>query len=344
VLNWFDGPTALSFQEVDRNMDVAVNQPIFEITERRTFAHHVLHPRSVIIGTRNGMGGGNGDYTIREFDRAEQARWTTYKLHATDDEWIDYLKGVRLDIGSLPLWVTRPYTNDTTLSDTLIPNFLDQNKSLISYATYVPNVVSPNRRSWQWLGLALQNSGLSKQPKKYACEIALVSSDIVGQNASAALFQYCQSLETAISAEDILCGCGEAFAEMANIGAAELIDLGNRLTQHKEFATAIQDDRMVNVAEFLVRLPAEIFRRLTDTSDPTLLSIYLTGCKEIAHFSGPLLTFQYIACDSAELSKTEETAIASRAEWLQRRETLRLTSAPKGVTTKVRASKKAKQS
>lgn len=227
-----NNPVVLFLDEVDR-ATLEVRQGIFELCDSRKIAGYNLHPDTIIFACVNG-GGDHGDqYQVSEMDPAELDRYTVFDVKPTVEDWLNWADG--------------------SVSQVIWDFINDNHEHLEHNDDYEPNKVYPSRRSWERLSKTIQNEDIK----------ALVSSGVlyhlatgfVGFEAAVTLVDYVKNYKKIVTVEDILEGRYEMTKDFSINDHNALIE---RFKQSKVFDREMNEEELLNVAEYFVTLPSEL--------------------------------------------------------------------------------------
>lgn len=277
-----ESPAVLFCDEIDKTNDPAVLQPLQQACDSHRISAWDLHEHTIIVAARNLQAGKNNDgYYGESMCASLQDRWITYAFVPSHEEFHEYADngGIGIQLEDLPEYLKTPYVRNPKWECPLIKRFLRAHEHLIDSHSLQPNLKQPSRRSWEWLGRALQDSGLSKSPHKNAVIIQRIASGCVGQGASAQLYAFCVAQKDAIQPADIFANNREAFAGIAELSAAEQTDLLERMTQHADFAQQWAENRDC-AFEAIMRCNSEVAMRFLDSADSGILKSLLMDRNE----------------------------------------------------------------
>ena len=230
--NACNNPVILFLDEVDR-ATMEVRQGIFELCDSRKIAGYTLHEDTVIFACVNG-GGDHGDqYQVGEMDPAELDRYTVFDVKPTVEDWLSWADG---NVNQV-IW---DFINDSH-------QHLEHNDD------YEPNKVYPSRRSWERLSKTIANQDM----KALASNGILyhLTTSFVGFEAAVALVDYVKNYNKIVTVDEILEG---KHALTKNFSINDHNALIERFKQSKVFDRKLDDQELVNVAEYFVRLPSEL--------------------------------------------------------------------------------------
>ena len=230
--NACNNPVILFLDEVDR-ATMEVRQGIFELCDSRKIAGYTLHEDTVIFACVNG-GGDHGDqYQVGEMDPAELDRYTVFDVKPTVEDWLSWANG---NVNGA-IW-----------------DFINDNHEHLEHNDdYEPNKVYPSRRSWERLSQTIDTQDL----KALASTGVLyhLATSFVGFEAAVSLVDYVKNYNKIVTVEEILEGKHALTKDFSINDHNALIE---RFKQSKVFDRKLDDQELVNVAEYFVRLPSEL--------------------------------------------------------------------------------------
>jgi len=239
--NWFktacEQPVVLFLDEVDR-ATIEVRQGIFELTDSRKLNGHTLHDDTLIFAAING-GEHGAQYQVGDMDPAELDRWTVFDVEPSVEDWLDW-------------------ANDNV--STMVWDFVNQNRQHLEHADeFEPNKVYPSRRSWHRFDECLQASRLLDSEDNPASIYSLATA-FVGFEAAVAFQDFIANYDRQVSVENLL---DEGRMDMVeDFGINEHTAMIDKLEAAQVFEAELSEERVQNLADYIVMLPSEVAMKL----------------------------------------------------------------------------------
>lgn len=253
--NWFktacNSPVLLFLDEIDR-ATLEVRQGIFELTDSRKLSGFTLHPETLIVAAVNG--GQNGaEYQVGEMDPAELDRWTVFDVNPTVEDWIN--------------WARQDNINPIMI------DFINHNPNHLEHKdTFEPNKKYPSRRSWKRFNDAMESAGYYDE---WVNEVRILGLGFLGYEAAIAFSDFYEKYDRQVTPQDILDGKLELTK---NFNLVEHVALIEKMQQQNIFKEELEQEKLDNIARYLVSLPSEAAMKL----------VYILNCScenmvKIAH-------------------------------------------------------------
>ena len=269
--DWFktacETPVVLFLDEVDR-ATIEVRQGIFELTDSRKLNGHHLHEDTLIFAAING-GEHGAQYQVGDMDPAELDRWTVFDVEPSVEDWLEWGK----DNVSQVTW-----------------DFVNQNRQHLEHeGEFEPNKVYPSRRSWDRFDEAVNKAGVLDNSEDTLVLFNLATA-FVGFEAAVAFQDFVTNYERQVTVEDILDRGDLSIA--GDFGINEHTAMVEKFDASSVFDEQLPQERIENLANYLVTLPSEVAMKLwtllgngplentvalhqAKTSDGTSVSSYL---------------------------------------------------------------------
>jgi hypothetical protein len=257
----------LFLDEVDR-ATIEVRQGIFELTDSRKLNGHHLHEDTLIFAAING-GEHGAQYQVGDMDPAELDRWTVFDVEPSIEDWLDWGK----ENVSQITW-----------------DFVNQNRQHLEHeGEFEPNKVYPSRRSWHRFDEAANKAGVLDDGAESLILFNLATA-FVGFEAAVAYQDFVTNYERQVTVEDILDNGDLSIA--GEFGINEHTAMVEKFDASGVFNEQLSQERIDNLANYLVTLPSEVAMKLwtllgngplentvalhqAKTSDGTSVSSYL---------------------------------------------------------------------
>jgi hypothetical protein len=239
--NWFktacEQPVVLFLDEVDR-ATIEVRQGIFELTDSRKLNGHSLHEDTLIFAAING-GEHGAQYQVGDMDPAELDRWTVFDVEPSVEDWLD--------------WATDNVS-------TMVWDFVNQNRQHLEHMDeFEPNKVYPSRRSWHRFDECLQANRLLDDGSEPASTYSLATA-FVGFEAAVAFQDFIANYDRQVSVENLL---DEGKMDMVeDFGINEHTAMIDKLEAAQVFEAELSEERVQNLADYIVMLPSEVAMKL----------------------------------------------------------------------------------
>lgn len=239
--DWFkeacERPVVLFLDEVDR-ATIEVRQGIFELTDSRKLNGHVLHHGTRIFAAVNG-GVHASQYQVGEMDPAELDRWSVFDVEPTVEDWLSWAK----DNVSTVVW-----------------DFINNHRNHLEHSQgdFEPNKKYPSRRSWKRCSDVLSHAGLLTG--EYSKDIIPLASAFIGYEAAIEFGSFIQNYQRIVTPSDII---NDGKLDLVkNFALNEHIQLIEKMEAGKCFLDILPQDKMQNVAAYLIMLPSEATMKL----------------------------------------------------------------------------------
>jgi hypothetical protein len=269
--DWFktacETPVVLFLDEVDR-ATIEVRQGIFELTDSRKLNGHHLHEDTLIFAAING-GEHGAQYQVGDMDPAELDRWTVFDVEPSVEDWLEWGK----ENVSQITW-----------------DFINQNRQHLEHeGEFEPNKVYPSRRSWDRFDEAADKAEVLGDGVESLVLFNLATA-FVGFEAAVAFQDFVTNYERQVTVEDILDKGDLSVA--GDFGINEHTAMVEKFDASGVFGEQLPQERIDNLANYLVTLPSEVAMKLwtllgngplentvalhqAQTSDGTRVSQYL---------------------------------------------------------------------
>ena len=229
-------PVILFLDEVDRAPS-DVRQAIFELTDSRKIAGHVLHPDTIIVACVNG-GEGENSYQVGEMDPAELSRWTVFDVKPTTQDWLDYAKGKVAEE---------------------IHDFIRQNPSFLEHSQgeFSPNKVYPCRRSWFRFDDACKGTNLIEES---SLDLLYLCNAFVGTEAATSFLEFAKNYNRQVTVEDIVNGGKVEKTQGFEIN--QHMTLIEKMNEAALMKTVFDTKQLRNLGQYIFTIPAELAMKL----------------------------------------------------------------------------------
>ena len=240
--DWFksacETPVVLFLDEVDR-ATIEVRQGIFELTDSRKLNGHHLHENTLIFAAING-GEHGAQYQVGDMDPAELDRWTVFDVEPSIEDWLEWGKE---NVSQLT-W-----------------DFINQNRQHLEHeGEFEPNKVYPSRRSWDRFDEARCRAALQRDNDSDTLMLFNLATAFVGFEAAVAYRDFVANYERQVTVEDILDKGDLSIA--GEFGINEHTAMVEKLDASGVFSEKLPDERVNNLANYLVTLPSEVAMKL----------------------------------------------------------------------------------
>ena len=239
--DWFktacETPVVLFLDEVDR-ATIEVRQGIFELTDSRKLNGHHLHEDTLIFAAING-GEHGAQYQVGDMDPAELDRWTVFDVEPSVEDWLEWGK----DNVSQVTW-----------------DFVNQNRQHLEHeGEFEPNKVYPSRRSWDRFDEAANKAGVLDNSEDTLVLFNLATA-FIGFEAAVAFQDFVTNYERQVTVEDILDKGDLSIA--GDFGINEHTAMVEKFDASGVFSEQLPQERIDNLANYLVTLPSEVAMKL----------------------------------------------------------------------------------
>ena len=239
--DWFksacEQPVVLFLDEVDR-ATIEVRQGIFELTDSRKLNGHNLHEDTLIFAAING-GEHGAQYQVGDMDPAELDRWTVFDVEPSIEDWLEWGK----ENVSQITW-----------------DFINQNRQHLEHeGEFEPNKVYPSRRSWDRMDECASRADLLEEGSDNVM-LFNVATGFVGFEAACALRDFVLNYERQVTVEDILDKGDLSIA--GDFGINEHTAMVDKFDASGVFSEKLPEERVGNLANYLVTLPSEVAMKL----------------------------------------------------------------------------------
>ena len=239
--DWFksacETPVVLFLDEVDR-ATIEVRQGIFELTDSRKLNGHNLHEDTLIFAAING-GEHGAQYQVGDMDPAELDRWTVFDVEPSIEDWLEWGK----ENVSQITW-----------------DFINQNRQHLEHeGEFEPNKVYPSRRSWDRMDECASRADLLEEGSDNVM-LFNVATGFVGFEAACALRDFVLNYERQVTVEDILDKGDLSIA--GDFGINEHTAMVDKFDASGVFSEKLPEERVGNLANYLVTLPSEVAMKL----------------------------------------------------------------------------------
>ena len=255
-----DNAVVLFLDEVDR-ASIEVRQGIFELTDSRKLNGWKLHAGTRIFAACNGgQHAGASSYQVGEMDPAELDRWCVFDVQPSVSDWLNWAKDK---------------------VDPMVWDFVNQNHVHLEHKPseggYEPNKVYPSRRSWKRLNDVLAGACLLEDNANLGVVFHLATS-IVGFEAAVSFKDFVEKYDRQVTVEDVL-DHGKldkiaAFAINDHLALVEKLDASGILK------TPMNDDQILNLANWFVTIPSEVamklFALVGNSNDDNIVRLHRT--------------------------------------------------------------------
>jgi len=240
--DWFkdacEQPVVLFLDEVDR-ATIEVRQGIFELTDSRKLNGHNLHEDTLIFAAING-GEHGAQYQVGDMDPAELDRWTVFDVEPSIEDWLEWGKE---NVSQLT-W-----------------DFVNQNRQHLEHeGEFEPNKVYPSRRSWDRFDEAGCRAGLQGDSPEDSLMLFNLATAFVGFEAAVAYRDFVANYERQVTVEDILDKGDLSIA--SDFGINEHTAMVDKFDASGVFSEKLPEERVGNLANYLVTLPSEVAMKL----------------------------------------------------------------------------------
>ena len=240
--DWFksacETPVVLFLDEVDR-ATIEVRQGIFELTDSRKLNGHNLHEDTLIFAAING-GEHGAQYQVGDMDPAELDRWTVFDVEPSIEDWLEWGK----ENISQVIW-----------------DFVNQNRQHLEHeGEFEPNKVYPSRRSWDRFDEAANRANLFDSDEHDTAMLFNLATAFVGFEAGCKLQDFVVNYERQVTVEDILDKGDLSIA--GDFGINEHTAMVEKLDASGVLAEKLPEERVTNLANYLVTLPSEVAMKL----------------------------------------------------------------------------------
>jgi len=240
--DWFkdacEQPVVLFLDEVDR-ATIEVRQGIFELTDSRKLNGHNLHEDTLIFAAING-GEHGAQYQVGDMDPAELDRWTVFDVEPSIEDWLEWGK----ENISQVIW-----------------DFVNQNREHLEHeGEFEPNKVYPSRRSWDRFDEAANRANLFDSDEHDTAMLFNLATAFVGFEAGCKLQDFVVNYERQVTVEDILDKGDLSIA--GDFGINEHTAMVEKLDASGVFSEKLPEERVNNLANYLVTLPSEVAMKM----------------------------------------------------------------------------------
>mgnify|MGYP003149496440 FL=1 len=240
--DWFknacEQPVVLFLDEVDR-ATIEVRQGIFELTDSRKLNGHNLHEDTLIFAAING-GEHGAQYQVGDMDPAELDRWTVFDVEPSIEDWLEWGK----ENISQVIW-----------------DFVNQNREHLEHeGEFEPNKVYPSRRSWDRFDEAANRANLFDSDDHDIAMLFNLATAFVGFEAGCKLQDFVVNYERQVTVEDILDKGDLSIA--SDFGINEHTAMVDKLDASGVFNEKLPEERVNNLANYLVTLPSEVAMKM----------------------------------------------------------------------------------
>jgi len=241
-MKWYaqacDEPCILFADELDRAL-MDVRQSFFELGDSRKLHGHRLHPKTMIFSACNGSEHNDGTYSVTNFDPAELNRWWVADIMPKFSDWEDWAQ------------------NKGIFSQ--IIEFCKANQEFWLWkGEHAPNRVYPTPRSWARFAKTITKEDLV--PKDTSLFLHLAAG-FVGKEASIKMWDFLQTYDSSVSAEDII-DRGN-FKKVSQLNNIEVLELGKKIMGRRDVMDfSLSKKQLGNLATFLQMIPAENFAKI----------------------------------------------------------------------------------
>ena len=240
--DWFknacEQPVVLFLDEVDR-ATIEVRQGIFELTDSRKLNGHNLHEDTLIFAAING-GEHGAQYQVGDMDPAELDRWTVFDVEPSIEDWLEWGK----ENISQVIW-----------------DFVNQNREHLEHeGEFEPNKVYPSRRSWDRFDEAANRANLFDSDEHDIAMLFNLATAFVGFEAGCKLQDFVVNYERQVTVEDILDKGDLSIA--SDFGINEHTAMVDKLDASGVFNEKLPEERVNNLANYLVTLPSEVAMKM----------------------------------------------------------------------------------
>ena len=235
---WFkracDKPVCLFLDELNRATP-EVMQAAFQIVLDRELNGWKLHPQTRVFAAINT----GGTYTVNEMDPALLDRFWAIDLTPDTQDWLAWAK----DSGAV--------------HENIITFIAGNDKWLDPPKNAEPSHVSPSRRSWERLSLALTTNGVADTPDDALFYPLCLG--FVGTEATIAFHGYVKTLDAQVTGEEIINSFPKVQAKLAKLGQEKLNVAIEKVADYvtKNLKT-LDDNQGANLRDFMGALPAEL--------------------------------------------------------------------------------------
>jgi hypothetical protein len=235
--DWFKNactkPFCLFLDELNRATP-EVMQAAFQIVLDRELNGWKLHPETRVYSAINS----SAAYTVNEMDPALLDRFWAVDLTPTVDDWLS--------------WARTGHIND------VVTDFIAGNeKWLDSPKDIEPGKVSPSRRSWERLSIALTKVGIIEDPNHSL--FYPLSLGYVGTEATIAFHSFVKTIDNQVTGEEILNDYVKVKKKVAKLGQERQNVLIEKVSDHiTKHLKAIDEKQGANLKSFMHDLPGEL--------------------------------------------------------------------------------------
>jgi MoxR-like ATPases len=240
-------PCLLFLDELNRATP-EVMQAAFQIVLDRTLNGHELHPQTRVIAAIN-IG---STYNVNEVDPALLDRFWCIDLAPSVADWLEWARSTR-DNGRLDGATTSYKTNVPEL----ICDFISaQEKWLDPAKSTDPGRVEPSRRSWDRLGVALDNVGVLDKPEDP--DFYSVCLGYVGTEATIAFHDYAKNEDLHVTGQEVVESYKKSKKKLKKFTQERLNGVIDSVAEYCQTLESLTEEQGKNVAAFMETLPGEL--------------------------------------------------------------------------------------
>ena len=235
---WFkracDKPVCLFLDELNRATP-EVMQAAFQIVLDRELNGWKLHPQTRVFAAINT----GGTYTVNEMDPALLDRFWAIDLTPDTQDWLSWAK------------------ESGAVHENVVSFIAGNDKWLDPPKNVEASQVSPSRRSWERLSLALTTNGVADTPDDALFYPLCLG--FVGTEATIAFHGYVKTLDAQVTGEEIINSFPKVKAKLAKLGQEKLNVAIDKVADYvtKNLKT-LDDNQGANLRDFMGDLPAEL--------------------------------------------------------------------------------------
>jgi hypothetical protein len=251
-------PCVLFLDELNRATP-EVMQAAFQIVLDRELNGLRLHPQTRVFSAINS----SAAYTVNEMDPALLDRFWTIDLEPTVEDWM--------------AWARKPSDQEGGEIHSTIIDFIQSNEKWLDVpGDSGPGEVTPSRRSWERLSIALTGAEIADEPD--AGLFYPMTLGYVGANATIAFVAFAKTIDNQVSGKEIIEGYEKVKKKIAKLGQEKLNVCSEKVSDYvTQKAKALNEDQGKNLAAFMRDLPGELavalWSKLTQGSGATNLEL-----------------------------------------------------------------------
>ena len=229
-----DRPQVLFLDELNRATH-EVMQAAFQIVLDRELNGWKLHPQTRVFAAVNA----SQEYTVNEMDPALLDRFWTIDLKPDTKDWLDWARG---DGAIHPV-----VTDFITAND----KWLDPPKQVETGA------VSPSRRSWERLSIALTSARVADEPTHAL--FYPITMGYVGVEATIAFVDYAKSVDNRITGKEVIDGYSKVQSKVKRMTQDQLNGAIEKVAEYvTSNLTKLTPKQGENLKNFMNDLPGEL--------------------------------------------------------------------------------------